>query len=157
VTRLPAAEAAALATGDALVFDGVPAGGYGLAAPWPGTLVIGRRAAGHAAPIRVDAGGGMTLLGGFRRSRQEIDMEPTETTDLTTVLAAAPIEVVAELGRITLRGDELLGLAPGAVFSLQGGRGAVALRIGGELLAEGEIVDVDGELGVRVLRVVAAR
>jgi flagellar motor switch protein FliM len=71
------------------------------------------------------------------------------------VLAAAPIEVVAELGRITLRGDEILGLAPGAVFSLPGGRGGVSLRVGGELYAEGEIVDVDGELGVRVLRVVA--
>jgi flagellar motor switch/type III secretory pathway protein FliN len=41
------------------------------------------------------------------------------------------------------------------VLALPGGRGSVALRVGGELWAEGEIVDVDGELGVRVLRTVA--
>jgi flagellar motor switch/type III secretory pathway protein FliN len=30
----------------------------------------------------------------------------------------------------------------------------VSLRVGGEIWAEGEIVDVDGELGVRVIRIV---
>jgi flagellar motor switch/type III secretory pathway protein FliN len=158
VTHLPAAEVVGLAPGDAVVFDGVPSSGFGREAAWPGALVIGARQrghAGHAAPIHVDGGGELTVVGGFRARREEIDMEPTGTTDVTTVLAAAPIEVVAELGRITLRGDEILGLAPGAVFSLPGGRGGVSLRVGGELYAEGEIVDVDGELGVRVLRVVA--
>jgi type III secretion protein Q len=154
-TRLRAAEAAALAPGDAVVFDGVAAQGFAAPAPWPGALVIGARGGGHAAPIRIEVGGAVTVTGGFRAARQEIDMEPTGTVDATAVLAAAPIEVVAELGRITLRGDELLGLAPGAVLSLGGGRGAVALRVGGELYAEGEIVDIDGELGVRVVRVVA--
>ena len=42
-------------------------------------------------------------------------------TDATTVLGAASIEVVAELGRVTLRGDEVLGLAPGAVLALGNG------------------------------------
>ena len=73
-------------------------------------------------------------------------------TDAATVLAAAPIEVVAELGRITLRGDELLGLAPGAVLASGRTAGVSLLRVGGEVWAEGEIVDVDGELGVRVTR-----
>ena len=73
-------------------------------------------------------------------------------TDATTVLGAASIEVVAELGRITLRGDELLGLAPGAVLALGAGRTGISLRVGGEVWAEGEIVDIDGELGVRVTR-----
>ena len=73
-------------------------------------------------------------------------------TDATTVLAAASIEVVAELGRVSLRGDELLGLAPGAVLAIGMGRTGVALRVGGEIWAEGEIVDIDGELGVRVTR-----
>jgi flagellar motor switch/type III secretory pathway protein FliN len=72
--------------------------------------------------------------------------------DATTVLSAASIEVVAELGRVSLRGDELLGLAPGAVLALGGRRTGVALRVGGELWADGEIVDIDGELGVRITR-----
>jgi type III secretion system YscQ/HrcQ family protein len=154
-TRVRAGEVAALGIGDAVVFDGLAAAAFGAAAPWPAALVIGARAGGHAAPIQIEVGGAVTVTGGFRAARQEIDMEPTGTTDVTAVLAAAPIEVVAELGRITLRGDELLGLAPGAVLALPGGRGSVALRVGGELWAEGEIVDVDGELGVRVLRTVA--
>ena len=68
-------------------------------------------------------------------------------TDATTVLAAASIEVVAELGRVTLRGDELLGLAPGAVLAVGAGRTTISLRVGGEVWADGEIVDIDGELG----------
>ena len=74
-------------------------------------------------------------------------------TDPTTVLAAASIEVVAELGRISLRGDEVMGLAPGVVLALGARRGRVSLRVGGEAWAEGEIVDIDGELGVRITRV----
>ena len=69
------------------------------------------------------------------------------------MLAAASIEVVAELGRISLRGDELLGLAPGAVLALGTRSTNVVLRVGGEHWADGEIVDIDGELGVRVTRV----
>jgi flagellar motor switch/type III secretory pathway protein FliN len=68
------------------------------------------------------------------------------------VLAAASLEVVAELGRVTLRGDELLGLAPGAVLAMGAGRTSISLRVGGEVWAHGEIVDIDGELGVRVTR-----
>ena len=75
-------------------------------------------------------------------------------TDTTTVLAAATIEVVAEIGRIALRGDEVLGLVPGAVLAVGNGRTGVSLRVGGEIWADGEIVDIDGELGVRVTRLV---
>lgn len=74
-------------------------------------------------------------------------------TDATEVLASAPVEVVAELGRITMRGDELLGLGAGAVLALGRGRQNVSLCVGGEVWADGEIVDVDGQLGVRVTRV----
>lgn len=72
--------------------------------------------------------------------------------DATAVLAAAPVEVVAELGRVTLRGDEVAGLAPGSVLVF-GRAGAIALRVGDEIWAEGELVDVDGALGVRVTSV----
>jgi flagellar motor switch protein FliM len=82
-------------------------------------------------------------------------MDPTtdRTTDATEVLASAPVEVVAELGRITLRGDELLGLTAGAVLALGRGRQNVSLCVAGQVWADGEIVDVDGQLGVRVTRV----
>jgi flagellar motor switch/type III secretory pathway protein FliN len=46
---------------------------------------------------------------------------------------------------------ELLALAPGAVIGLGRPLGApVELCAGEKLLARGELVDVDGELGVKV-------
>ena len=83
-------------------------------------------------------------------NRRDVTMETDETIDsAAAALAAAPVEVVAELGRITLRGDEVLGLAPGVVLGLRVDRtSAVSLRVGGAIWAEGELVNVDGELGV---------
>jgi flagellar motor switch/type III secretory pathway protein FliN len=69
------------------------------------------------------------------------------------VLATAPVEVVAEIGRLTLRGDELAGLMTGGVLSLGPRRAdAIQLRVGGQLWAVGELVSVGDELGVRILR-----
>jgi flagellar motor switch/type III secretory pathway protein FliN len=50
-----------------------------------------------------------------------------------------------------MTGDEVVGLVPGAVLTLgQPGAAPVALRVGEEIWAEGELVDDDGALGVRV-------
>jgi flagellar motor switch/type III secretory pathway protein FliN len=173
VTRVRASAFMAAGAGDAVVFDGVRADAFGAGAAWPAELAIGPGSDGWALPVLIDAGGTMTVTGRFRPRREEGHMEgntdgKTEGMTLparggaaadadaeaTAVLAAAPVEVVAELGRVTLRGDEVLGLAPGAVLALGAGRGAISLRVGGARWAEGEIVDVDGELGVRVTRLV---
>ena len=46
-------------------------------------------------------------------------MDVTGPTEMATAaLAAAPIEIIAELARITLRGEEVLGLAPGVVLTV---------------------------------------
>jgi len=76
---------------------------------------------------------------------------PASTIDAAAVLADAPIEIVAEVGRVILRGEEVLALAPGTVLALGGRRTpAVSLRVGSEVWADGELVSIDGELGVRV-------
>jgi type III secretion system YscQ/HrcQ family protein len=66
-------------------------------------------------------------------------------------IAGAPIEVVAECGRITLPAEEIMSLLPGTVLPL-GSPGAprIQLRVGGRLWASGELVNVDGQLGVRL-------
>lgn len=150
-TALPAPAFAGAAVGDAIVFDGVPAAAFAAGVPWNGRLRVGD----HGAEIVVDTGGKVSFAGSFSPLRkEERDMSASDSkTDSTTVLAAASIEVVAELGRIALRGDELLGLAPGAVLALGAQRKGVSLRVGGELWADGEIVDIEGELGVRVTRI----
>jgi len=149
-TRVPLGALARLAVGDAVVFDGVTAAAFAPGSAWRGRVRIGA----HAAEVGLDGDGKLTLVGGFSPlTIEEGNMSVSESdTDATTVLAAASIEVVAELGRVTLRGDELLGLAPGAVLAVGAGRTTISLRVGGEVWADGEIVDIDGELGVRVTR-----
>jgi type III secretion system YscQ/HrcQ family protein len=170
-TSLSAGALAGLEAGDAVVFDGECALAVAVGTDWPARVVLGD----FAADAAVSVAGDVSLARGFRQTRaraaldgtlwsEELSME-TRAQDRqakeednanrgdTTVLAAAPIEVVAELGRFTLRGDEVLGLGPGTVLTLGRARGtAVALRVGGEIWAEGELVDVEGELAVRVTR-----
>jgi len=150
-TRVPASQLARVVAGDAVVFDATRASAFAPDAPWTGRLRVGD----HAAEIVVDVDGKLAVRGGFSPMQQEEGtMSVSDSNvDPTTVLAASSIEVVAELGRISLRGDELMGLAPGAVLALGARRDRVSLRVGGEIWAEGEIVDVDGDLGVRVTRV----
>jgi flagellar motor switch/type III secretory pathway protein FliN len=150
-TSVPAGALTGLALGDAVVFDGVRSSAFVAASPWNGRLRVGD----HAADIAVDGGGKLSIVGGFSPVQHEEGNMSASGPDMdaTTVLAAASIEVVAELGRLSLRGDELLGLAPGAVLAVGARPTGVSLRVGGEIWADGEIVDIDGELGVRVTRV----
>ena len=162
-TYLPSAELAVLSTGDALVFDGVGFAPFAPDAEWVAQLTIGA----HAAPLRIDPQGALFLTGDFRltdaadwrnvdviEEGEEKSMDVRGPTEMATAaLAAAPIEIIAELARITLRGEEVLGLAPGVVLTVPVSRTrAVLLRAGGEVWAEGELCNVDGELGVRVTR-----
>ena len=83
---------------------------------------------------------------------RRIQEEPL-AAEVAKVLATAPVEVVAEIGRFTLRGDELAGLLAGGVLSLGPRRtDAIQLRVGGQPWAVGELVSVGDELGVRLLR-----
>jgi flagellar motor switch/type III secretory pathway protein FliN len=144
-------ELAMLVVGDAVVFDGVGADAFALDSSWRGKLRVGA----FAAALVVGAGGELTIVDGFSGERgEEVSMSASDSkTDVTEVLASAPVEVVAEIGRITMRGDELLGLGAGVVLALGRGRQNVSLCVAGEVWADGEIVDVDGQLGVRVTRV----
>ena len=70
------------------------------------------------------------------------------------VLASAPIEIVAELGRAVLRADEVMTLGPGSVITFGPLAPAlVELRVGDQRWATGELVNVEGQLGVRLLAV----
>lgn len=65
-----------------------------------------------------------------------------------------PVELVVELARFELPLAELAGLAPGEVLATGRALGErVLLRAGERVVAVGELVEVEGEIGVRVLRV----
>ncbi len=96
----------------------------------------------------------------LRITAEEIPMpDPTDPTPLpdeaTARLAALPVTVTVSLGELTLPAADVARLAPGQVVELDLPVGdPVTLRAAGQPLAQGELVDVDGALGVRILRLV---
>lgn len=62
-----------------------------------------------------------------------------------------PVQLTVELGQTRLRIEELIGLRPGTILDLDRRAGEpVDLRIQGHLVARGEVVLVDGGLGVQI-------
>ncbi len=70
---------------------------------------------------------------------------------LTEALLDAPIVVRVEVGAVSMTVREWAKLGPGDVIET-GRRIAdpVVLRVGGREVARGELVNVEGELGVRI-------
>jgi flagellar motor switch protein FliN len=156
--------------GDAVVFEGI--GALAHEGPWACRIRIGElRAEGE-----LRRGGELRATGSFvqghgnsptnRKDQKGKDRMPGERDDLekatagempsnpANVLAAAPVELVAEIGRVHLRVDELMGLVEGAVLELgPRTRDAITLRVGDRLWARGELVTIDDELGVRLIEI----
>jgi flagellar motor switch/type III secretory pathway protein FliN len=167
VTGLRLAELAAARIGDAVVFDG-------RAAPSIPEWTVDLRIGDYSAAAVATADGAVVFEGPFQATRAHGAPPVTPATGQrvlrgdanamttksesdglrTEVLAAAPVEVIAELGRITLRGDEVLGLERGTVLRLGDQGRRIDLVVGGRPWARGELVNVDGELGVRIVELV---
>ena len=65
------------------------------------------------------------------------------------------LNVTVELGRTKLKVRDLLGLGPGSVVELDRVAGTpVDILVNGTLVARGDVVVVDDELGVRVSEVI---
>src|SRR5690606_41944149 len=74
------------------------------------------------------------------------------------VLGDVRLEVTVELGRIPMKVRDLLALQEGTVVDLDRTAGAaVDVVVNGTLVARGDVVVVDDELGVRVAEVVGRR
>ena len=66
-------------------------------------------------------------------------------------LAELPLGVRVELGNVTLTAREWAAIATGDVLVLDTRVGdPVSLRVGGKIVARGELVEVDGAIGVRI-------
>ena len=79
---------------------------------------------------------------------------PRADGEATTIesLEHAPVVVRVELGTVEMKAREWAELGPGDVIALGRWVGDPAiLRVGGVELARGELVQVDGEYGVRIL------
>jgi flagellar motor switch/type III secretory pathway protein FliN len=75
-----------------------------------------------------------------------------ESNATLEVLEDAPVVVRVELGSVEMKAREWAALSPGDVLLLGRKLGDPAiLRVGGVEIARGELVQVDGEYGVRIL------
>jgi type III secretion system YscQ/HrcQ family protein len=157
---LPASAVVTLRPGDIVVLDH-----FG-PKPVTGGLVALRLGAG-VFPAYLD-GGGVTVMSPFHlRAEAMADenlenrpnrAEPTgpqpdapEALPSDQLLGELPVQLTCEIGRLTLPAREVLELRPGAVLPV--GRplaGPVDLTAGGRVIARGELVDVEGEIGVRL-------
>lgn len=152
-------EVAALAVGDVWIGEtklvrsdrGELEGGVWLAAP-RGEIAIGATIRG---PQCLAYGGEPRTMSwngrdNFRGEGAAMDNE--NGARLIEALADTPIVVRIEIGTIEMTAREWNGVKKGAIVSSGAPIGAMALlRAGGIEIARGELVDVDGELGVRIL------
>jgi flagellar motor switch protein FliN/FliY len=103
------------------------------------------------------AEGGRLVIRGLLESHpwtreRSMPSEQSATTVTTEVLEDAAIVVRVELGTVEMKAREWSQLGPGDVVTLGRRIGDPAiLRVGGVELARGELVQVDGEYGVRIV------
>jgi flagellar motor switch/type III secretory pathway protein FliN len=105
-------------------------------------------------PVRVSAG--RTVLG-----PQPVPVHPQlelsmnqDPSEVEQIVSEAPLVVRLEVGSLEMSATEWAALRPGDV--VQSGRrieDAVILRCAGREIARGELVEVEGEIGVRVTHV----
>jgi flagellar motor switch protein FliN len=93
----------------------------------------------------------------------EVDLAPlahipgaaTPVADLELVLDV-PVELAVEIGRTTMTIRETLALGPGSIVTLQKMTGEpVDLLVNGRRIAQGEVVAIDEEFGLRITHVVS--
>lgn len=94
----------------------------------------------------------MVLPGGYRAAGHlGPDGFHVEETSMATRTQEIPITLEVELCRVEVPLGELARLAPGAILPLAvDRRGRVTLRAGDRAMAHGELVDVEGAIGVRI-------
>jgi flagellar motor switch/type III secretory pathway protein FliN len=130
----------------------------GRVAGWRDLVVRDVVVVGRPAAALLVGRGAIAVALDATRSRVTV-LEPYQRSVMSSEELATdldlPLAIVA--GDVTMSARALLELTPGQVLSL--GRslgGPVELRAGGRCLARGELVEVDGELGVRITELVDA-
>jgi flagellar motor switch protein FliM len=83
----------------------------------------------------------------------EVNMDDSQS-DGTELLRDIPLQIAVELARVPITADEVARLRVGQVVDLRRGPGdAVALSVNGKVIGQGQLVELDGQLGVRILSV----
>jgi type III secretion system YscQ/HrcQ family protein len=84
-------------------------------------------------------------------SSGRVNQAPDPRATVPDVAADAPVELSVELARFSLTLGELQRTRPGDVLVTGRAIGeSVTLRVAGRAIAQGDLVDVDGEVGLRI-------
>ncbi len=82
-------------------------------------------------------------------------MEGASNGEGAAILGDVPLQLVVELGRVKVTAEDVVAFKVGQVFELQRVAGEpVDLSLNGKVIARGEVVEVEGRLGVRILSMV---
>lgn len=141
---LPAAELRALDAGDVILLDEYLVGPEGEL--WLGIPQ------GQGLRVRAEHSSYLVTQGWTSLMTQTVPPEEDAPSAEPLDVDAVPVRLSFDLGDRAMTLAELRQLQPGAVFDLQRPLtdGPVMIRANGALVGTGELVDVDGRIGVRV-------
>ncbi|MDO7895760.1 FliM/FliN family flagellar motor switch protein [Pseudomonas citrulli] len=106
------------------------------------------------APEAFDPAGLDPVQAGIDAEAEDAATAPPLAADLRERFDDLPLALTVRCGHLSLTLGELRNLAPGAVLQVQGvAAGAGSLFHGERPLAHGELVEVDGRLGLQIVRV----
>jgi type III secretion protein Q len=153
-TRLNRAEVDALQPGDVVLLD--RCGFFRQRGEWVGFVDVMIAGAKRTVWRCAAADRELRIESVSQSEEQTMGKGETQTLEnpeqLMKLAGDAPIEVVVELSRFTLTLEEIGALRVGEVLSTGRPIGErVTLRAGGRAIASGELMDVEGEVGVRIL------
>lgn len=122
----------------------------GLRAAAAAAAVVGRASPlPHAAGDEEQAGA-VERSDGYGDDDGEGDQPPS--AEAAALLDDVTVAMVVELGRVMVSAADVMGLRAGQVIELSRQPGeAVDLVVDGKRIGKGELVEIDGELGVRIL------
>lgn len=158
-TCLSQDELATLEVGDVLVPEGLA---YDLERGAPaGSLWLGAERGEHGLAVDVDDAGRWIYRGQEMRSwTAEADAVPSNEeqaegdgeSSMKEVAEDVPVVARVEIGSVEMSAADWAGLRPGDAITTGRRVGAtVSLRVSGVEVARGELVQIDGEIGVRIL------
>ncbi|NOK20342.1 type III secretion system cytoplasmic ring protein SctQ [Corallococcus carmarthensis] len=82
----------------------------------------------------------------------ELEGAALDDKDGSDLLSDLPLQVAVELARVPISAEQVVGLRTGQVIDLRRGAGEpVDLSVNGKVVARGELVELEGQLGVRII------
>lgn len=150
------ADVAALRQGD-VILPGTMAFRRTRAGSWTGPVFLAAPGGEATARAELAEGERLVLRAGPVESAEGSMAEHEASPALVEALGEIPIVVRVEIGRAELLAREWAAIGDGDVIPLGQPVGhPVVLRVGSRVVARGELVEVDGEVGVRVIERLAA-